>query len=157
MELKTIGKIYSPFEEKKGMPIQSRMADGIKGKIEIFEEFEEGLSDLDGFSHIYLIYLFHKSEGYNLKTKPFLSENEYGVFATRAPRRPNPIGISIVKLLNMNKNIIEVENLDILNGTPLLDIKPYIPQFDLFQTDKNGWTDNKLKISQKIISDNRFG
>lgn len=152
----SIGTIYSPFEKKEGMPIQAIAANGIKGKIEINKDLEEGLSDLDGFSHIILIYAFHKSEGFSLKTKPFLSDKFFGVFATRAPRRPNAIGISVVKNLSINKNIIEIENVDVLNGTPLLDIKPYIPEFDIHNVEKIGWIENKISEIAQAKSDERF-
>ena len=153
---KQIGTIFSPFTKKEGMPIQTISAAGIKGRIEINKEFEDGLSDLDGFSHICLIYFFHKSEGFDLKTKPFLSDKFFGVFATRAPKRPNAIGISVVKLLNIKKNILYIENVDILNGTPLLDIKPYIPDFDYHKVKKNGWLENNFMEIAKTKSDKRF-
>ena len=156
IEYKQIGTIYSPFEKKEGMPIQAIAANGIKGKIEINKDLEEGLSGLDGFSHIFLIYSFHKSEGFNLKIKPFMSDKFFGVFATRAPRRPNAIGISVVKILSINKNIIEIENVDILNGTPLLDIKPYIPEFDIHKAEKIGWLENKISEVTQTKSDERF-
>jgi tRNA-Thr(GGU) m(6)t(6)A37 methyltransferase TsaA len=156
IEYKQIGTIYSPFEKKEGMPIQAISANGIKGKIEINKDLEEGLSDLDGFSHIILIYSFHKSEGFDLKTKPFLSDKFFGVFATRAPKRPNAIGFSVVKILNITKNIIEIENVDVLNGTPLLDIKPYIPEFDIHKVQKIGWLENKTSEITLTKSDNRF-
>ena len=156
IEYNAIGTIFSPFEKKEGMPIQAIAANGIKGKIEIIKDLEEGLSDLDGFSHIYIIYSFHKSEGFSLKTKPFLSDKFFGVFATRAPKRPNSIGISVVKILSINKNIIEIENVDVLNGTPLLDIKPYIPQFDIHKVEKIGWLENKISEIKQTKSDERF-
>lgn len=151
-----IGTVYSPFEKKEGMPIQAISANGIKGKIEINKDLEEGLSDLDGFSHIFLIYAFHKSKGFDLKTKPFLSDKIFGIFATRAPRRPNAIGISVVKILSIYKNILEIENIDVLNGTPLLDIKPYIPEFDIHKVEKIGWLENKISAIAQTKSDERF-
>lgn len=156
IEYRQIGTIYSPFEKKEGMPIQAISANGAKGKIEINKDLEEGISDLDGFSHIFLIYSFHKSEGFDLKTKPFLSDKFLGVFATRAPKRPNAIGISVVKILSINKNIIEIENIDVLNGTPLLDIKPYIPEFDIHKVEKIGWLENKISEIAQTKSDKRF-
>jgi tRNA-Thr(GGU) m(6)t(6)A37 methyltransferase TsaA len=156
IEYKQIGTIYSPFENKEGMPIQAISANGIKGKIEINKDLEEGLYGLDGFSHILLIYSFHKSEGFDLKTKPFLSNKFFGVFATRAPKRPNAIGISVVKMLRINNNIIEIENVDVLNGTPLLDIKPYVPEFDIHKAEKIGWLENKVSEIAQKKSDTRF-
>lgn len=156
IEYKQIGTIYSPFENKEGMPIQAISANGIKGKIEINKDLEEGLYGLNGFSHILLIYSFHKSEGFDLKTKPFLSNKFFGVFATRAPKRPNAIGISVVKMLRINNNIIEIENVDVLNGTPLLDIKPYVPEFDIHKAEKIGWLENKVSEIAQKKSDTRF-
>lgn len=138
------------------MPIQSRGAKGIKGKIILDEQFTSGLGDLDGFSHIILIYYFHQSIGYELQTTPFLDKKKRGVFSTRAPNRPNPIGISVVKLINIDKNCLYIENVDMLDGTPLLDIKPYVPDFDIFETEKNGWVNNKTDNLKNIKSDNRF-
>jgi len=152
-----IGIIKTPFKKMEGMPIQTKGALGIKGKIILNEKFVEGLDDLDGFSHIFLLYHFHKSVGYNLKIRPFLDKFRRGVFSTRAPRRPNPLGISVVKLLKVEKNILYIENVDILNGTPLLDIKPYIQDFDLHKIEKSGWIENKTEGIEGTMSDNRFG
>ncbi|MGR9109084.1 MAG: tRNA (N6-threonylcarbamoyladenosine(37)-N6)-methyltransferase TrmO, partial [Gammaproteobacteria bacterium] len=122
-----IGIIHSPFTRVEGMPIQASAAAGYKGKIELKEEYTEGLDDLTGFSHIYLLYHFHRSQSFDLKTVPFLDDKPRGLFATRAPKRPNPIGLSLVKLIRIDRNILEIDNVDILDGTPLLDIKPYVP------------------------------
>jgi tRNA (adenine37-N6)-methyltransferase len=151
-----IGVLHTPFMTKEGMPIQSNGATGIKGQIELKEEFIAGLADLDGFSHIILIYDFHKSKGFELLTTPFLDTTQRGVFATRAPKRPNPIGLSVVRLLKIEKNILYIENVDMLDGTPLLDIKPYIPAFDIHKTEKNGWIDSKIDNLNEIKSDTRF-
>ncbi len=151
-----IGLIYSPFKSKEGVPIQPKGAKNIKGKIVLKEEFTAGLDDLQGFSHIILIYHFHKSSGYELKTTPFLDDKKHGVFATRAPKRPNAIGLSVVRINSIEKNIIYIENVDIINETPLLDIKPYIPDFDVHITDKNGWVANKIDNLKNTKSDNRF-
>ena len=126
-----IGVIHSPFKDIKGMPIQPAGAKGIAGTIEIKPEYVDGLQDIEGFSHIILIYHFHLAKGYSLKVKPFLDENLRGVFATRAPRRPNHIGISVVKLVRVEDTILHIEDIDIVDGTPLLDIKPYVPEFDI--------------------------
>jgi len=151
-----IGIIYTPFKTKEGMPIQSNAAKGIKGQIILKEEFIAGLTDLDGFSHIILIYHFHKSVGFELLTTPFLDDRKRGVFATRAPKRPNSIGMSVVRLLSVDKNIIHVENVDMLDETPLLDIKPYIPGFDIHKTEKNGWIEKKTDQLNQTKSDKRF-
>ncbi len=154
--LEPIGIIHTPFKTKEGMPIQSIGAKGIKGQIELNEEFVPGLADLDGFSHIILIYYFHKSTGFELLTIPFLDDTPRGVFATRAPKRHNPIGLSVVRILKIEKNIIYVENVDMLDETPLLDIKPYIPDFDIHKTEKIGWIENKTESLNKNKSDRRF-
>ncbi|RPH33685.1 MAG: tRNA (N6-threonylcarbamoyladenosine(37)-N6)-methyltransferase TrmO [Bacteroidales bacterium] len=156
IEFKSIGTIHSHFKKKEGMPIQSIGAKGIKGFIRIKKNYIAGLKDLDGFSHIYLIYYFHKSNGFELHVTPFLDNKPHGVFATRVPKRPNSVGISVVKLLSIKKNILEIENVDIIDGTPLLDIKPYIPQFDIHSVDKNGWVGQKADNLNDILSDNRF-
>ena len=151
-----IGIIHSPFKDIKGMPIQPTGAKGIAGTIEIHPEFAEGLKDLEGFSHIILIYHFHLSKGYSLKVKPFMDENLRGVFATRAPKRPNPIGISVVKLRKIEGNILNIEDVDIVDGTPMLDIKPYVPEFDVQEIEKIGWLSQKAEKVHKFKSDERF-
>jgi tRNA-Thr(GGU) m(6)t(6)A37 methyltransferase TsaA len=153
---KSIGTIHTPFKEIKQMPIQSSGAKGIKGTVKLKKRFIKGLFDLEKFSHIYLIYHFHKSEGYNLQVTPFLDNKQHGVFATRAPRRPNPIGISVVKLMNIKDNILEIENVDMINGTPLIDIKPYISQFDIHEIERNGWLNNIKGSFDEVKSDDRF-
>jgi len=153
---KSIGIIHSPFKQIDGMPIQPSAAKGIKGQIVINEEFVVGLSDLDGFSHIYLLYHLHLSINYKLKVIPFLDDQERGVFSTRAPKRPNPIGLSVVKLLKISNNIIDIENVDIVDGTPLLDIKPYINEMEGIEQYNIGWlTKFKSQMNQKK-SDKRF-
>jgi tRNA-Thr(GGU) m(6)t(6)A37 methyltransferase TsaA len=134
-----IGTVRSPWKTTEGMPIQPTGAKGIHGRIDIFEEFRPGLSDLEGFSRIILIYQFHMSNGYNLMVTPFLDTRTRGVFATRAPRRPSQIGLSMVRLLSVDESGIEIEGIDILDGTPVLDIKPYIPDIDSFPGEKTGW------------------
>ncbi len=156
IELKQIGTIFSPFKTRKGMPIQPNGAIDVKGKVIVNKELSSGLSDLIGFSHIILIYFFHKSEGFELKAKPFLDSKKRGIFSTRAPKRPNSIGISVVKLLDIKDNELYVENIDILNDTPLLDIKPYIPAFDYHEVEKIGWIENRTENLGKIKSDDRF-
>jgi tRNA-Thr(GGU) m(6)t(6)A37 methyltransferase TsaA len=152
----SIGTIHSPFTSKVGMPIQTKGAKGIKGKIILNKKYASGLSDLDGFSHIILIYYFHKSAGFELKITPFLDNTERGIFSTRAPKRPNSIGISVVKLLKIQGNTLQIENVDIMDGTPLLDIKPYIPEFDIHKTKRRGWVENKAGNLSEIKSDKRF-
>ena len=156
IKFKPIGTIYTPFKTKENMPIQGKGANNIKGTIQLKKKYTEGLQDLNGFSHIYLIYHLHKSFNYNLLVTPFLDDKKHGVFATRAPKRPNAIGISVVKLISISKNYIEIEGVDMLNKTPLLDIKPYVPEFDCFETEKIGWLTNKSIDLSKIKSDKRF-
>ena len=153
---KPIGIIYSPFKSIEGVPIQPAGADGIKGKIKVYKKYLNGLMNLEGFSHIILLYHFHLSRGYSLKVIPFLKNQEKGVFATRAPKRPNQIGISVVKIDQIEGNIINISNVDILNGTPLLDIKPYSSFFDNVKNEKNGWLSQKINDVNKIKSDKRF-
>ena len=151
-----IGIIRSPFKEIKGMPIQAKGAEGISGRVEVAEEYEVGLKDLEGFSHIMLIYHFHLSEGYALEVKPFLDDQKRGVFSTRAPRRPNSIGISIVRLVKVEGHVLHVEDVDIVDGTPLLDIKPYIPEFDERKVERTGWFSGKAELVGKMRADERF-
>ena len=151
-----IGIIRTPFKTKAGMPIQSGGAKGEKGQVILKEEFTKGLTDLNGFSHIILIYHFHQSKGYDTLITPFLDNKKRGVFATRAPKRPNPIGVSVVRLNTIDNNILHIENVDMLDETPLLDIKPYIPDFDVHGVDRLGWIkDKKVKLDE-TRSDKRF-
>lgn len=158
VELESIGTIHTEFKKVEGMPIQPTGAKGIKGTIEIKDKYLDGLKDLDGFSHIHLIYLLHKVEGYMLEVKPFMDNNTHGVFATRSPKRPNRIGMSVVKVNKVEGNTIHVENVDILDGTPLLDIKPYVPQLyeDTIDELKIGWFETKHQKAKSQKSDTRF-
>ena len=156
IQYKPIGIIRSPFTEIEGMPIQPSGAAGIKGTIEVDPAFKDGLKDIEGFSHIYLLYHFHLSQGFSLEVKPFLDDKRHGVFTTRAPRRPNSIGLSIVKLIDVDDNILQIENVDIVDGTPLLDIKPYVPAFDIQDVKKTGWLSDVMNNSVKHKSDDRF-
>lgn len=151
-----IGVIHSPFKDVEGMPIQPAGASGIEGTVEVSPDLAPGLKDLDGFSHIILIYHFHLSEGYSLQVKPFLDNTLRGVFATRAPRRPNAIGLSVVKLAGVTGNVLHVQDVDVLDGTPVLDIKPFVPEFDNRHTDKIGWLTGKDRLVGEIRADRRF-
>jgi tRNA (adenine37-N6)-methyltransferase len=137
-----IGIIHSPFKNKEETPIQSSRSQET-GTVEIFPEFSEGLQDLEGFSHIILIYVFHRSPEFSLKVTPFLDSEKRGLFSTRYPARPNPIGISAVHLQKLNEYILTIEGVDVLDGTPLLDIKPYVPDFDIRLETKTGWYKNR--------------
>ena len=151
-----IGTIYSPHKTIQDMPIQPAAARGIKGSIDVFPEFVPALKDVEGFSHIYLVYHFHRVNNWQPRVIPFLDTKERGLFATRAPKRPNPIGLSVVRLLDIFKGRLEVENVDILDGTPLLDIKPYVPKFDNFTVDSIGWLDELSEEVKHMRSDTRF-
>ena len=151
-----IGIIQTPFKDKKGMPIQPSGAKGIRGTINIRAEYTDGLKDLEGFSHIILIYHFHLSKDYSLTVTPFLDDQPRGVFATRAPERPNSIGLSIVKLNTVKGNVLDIENVDIIDGTPLLDIKPYVPEFDAQVEVETGWLAKAAKRTKQTKSDKRF-
>jgi len=156
LPLNPIGIIHSPFADIAGMPIQPGGARGIRGTIEVYEEFRAGLKDLDGFSRIILIYSFHRSNGYALEVKPFLDDNTHGVFATRAPKRPNPLGFSTVRLIGVDGETLCIEDVDVLDGTPLLDIKPYVPEFDSYCSEKAGWLDAAGGRVTSFRSDERF-
>ncbi len=153
---KPIGIVRSPKKATKGMPIQSIAAEHIKGTLEIFPEFVEGLTDLDGFSHLTVICHFHLSKKGKLIVKPYMDDNMHGVFATHSPNHPNPIGISIVKLDKIEDNILYISDLDMLDGTPVLDIKPYVPQFDKRENVKIGWLENNIYKLRKARDDDRF-
>jgi tRNA-Thr(GGU) m(6)t(6)A37 methyltransferase TsaA len=147
IELQEIGVIHSPFKDLGNIPIQPSFSDAV-GEIEVFKEFEKGLKNVEGFSHIILLYYFHKSGQVNLHTKPYLDDKVKGVFATRSPHRPNHIGLSIVKLLERNGNKLKVKGIDVLDSTPLLDIKPYVDKFDKREDFKIGWLADKLKVEK---------
>lgn len=151
-----IGVIHTPFTDTAGVPIQPRAAKGIKGSIEILPEYTEGLQDLAGFSHIILLYHLHLSKGYSLKVTPFLDNTLRGLFATRAPKRPNPIGLSVVKLITIKGSTLIIEEIDVVDGTPLLDIKPYVPEFDKQKTFRIGWLTKRVKDLKNKKADKRF-
>lgn len=158
IEMEQLGIIKTPFNEIEGMPIQPTGAVGVKGEIILNEKFVEGLKDLDGFSHLNIIYLLHEVDGYNLEVKPFLDNATHGVFATRSPKRPNRIGSSIVELDKVDGNVIHISNVDVLNGTPLLDIKPHVPHLyeDTVKDLKIGWFEKKHQNAKTTKSDDRF-
>ena len=141
---KPIGTIHSPFKEPHDTPIQPAFAKEAEGTVEIFPEYAEGLTDLEGFSHIILLYHFHLSKEFSLMVKPYLDDRFHGLFATRAPARPNPIGVSVVSLINVKRGELFVQGIDIIDGTPLLDIKPYVPEFNMQKAVKIGWLESKL-------------
>lgn len=153
---KRIGLIHSPFSIPEGMPIQPKGAFGIRGHIELDPRYVDGLKDLAGFSHIHLLYHFHKNTAEKLRVIPFLDKVERGIFATRAPARPNSIGMSVVKIVGIDGTRIDIENVDILDGTPLLDIKPYAPVFDYWAVDSSGWLAERGTSIASARADKRF-
>lgn len=156
IEFTPIGIIHTPFTALEGMPIQPAGAAGVSGTIEVFDEYQTGLKDLDGFSHVILLYHLHRSQGFDLEVVPFLDTQSRGLFATRAPRRPNPIGLSVVRLDRVENGLLYVRNVDILDGTPLLDIKPYVPEFDAQSEVRTGWLEDAGKNVLSRRSDARF-
>ena len=156
VKYKPIGVIHSPFKEAKGTPIQPRAAKDIDGTVEVFPEYAEGLKDVEGFSHIILIYHFHLSKKSTLKVKPYMDNESHGVFAMRGPSRPNPIGISAVRLLRIEENILHIQDVDIVDGTPLLDVKPYVPEFDTREATKTGWLEKNVHKLSTLKDDGRF-
>ena len=151
-----IGIIHTPFSQLEGMPIQPAGAAGVKDTVEVFEKFQAGLKDLDGFSHIILLYIFHRSPGFELEVVPYMDTQPRGLFATRAPKRPNPIGLSTVQLDRIENGNLHVRNTDILDGTPLLDIKPYVPEFDNYARVRAGWLEHVRRTVNDRKSDDRF-
>ena len=151
-----IGIIHTPFKDLKSMPIQPTSKASATGKVEIYPQYAEGLKDLDGFSHIILLYHLHAVQRTSLQVIPFLDDEPHGIFATRAPTRPNPIGLSVVRLTGIQGNILMIEDVDILDETPLLDIKPYVPEFDQPPDAKIGWLESARGKIKSKKSDNRF-
>lgn len=151
-----IGIIHSAFKETRGTPIQPKAAKGMEGTVEVFPKYLDGLKDLGGFSHIILVYYFHLVRETSLEIIPFMDDRPHGIFATRAPGRPNPIGISTVRLIKINGPLLKVRDLDIVDGTPLLDIKPYVPEFDIRKDIRIGWLKGKISKLPTSKDDGRF-
>ena len=151
-----IGVIRTPFKEVKGTPIQPTGAVGVRGSVHVKPEYVEGLKDIEGFSHLILLYHFHLAEGYSLQVQPYMDVKRRGMFATRIPGRPNPIGLSIVRLVGVDGCILHVEDVDIIDGTPLLDIKPYVPDFDRRETNRIGWLAGRSRNVRHTKSDGRL-
>jgi tRNA-Thr(GGU) m(6)t(6)A37 methyltransferase TsaA len=156
IKYKPIGVIHSPFKEPKGTPIQPAGAKGINGTVEIFPEYAEGLKDIEGFSHIILLYHFHLAKESTLIAKPYMANETHGVFAMRGPSRPNPIGISVVCLVKVEGNVLHIQDVDIVDGTPLLDIKPYVPEFDIREVERIGWLEKSVHKLSKSKDNGRF-
>jgi tRNA-Thr(GGU) m(6)t(6)A37 methyltransferase TsaA len=151
-----IGVIRTPFPLPEGVPIQPAAAKGILGRVEMDPGVVDGLKDLEGFSHVILIYHFHEAKPASLRAKPYMDSIERGVFATRSPARPNAIGISVVRLLGIERNLLYIENVDIVDGTPLLDIKPYVPEFDGVDNVRIGWLKDNIRKLGQTRDDGRF-
>ncbi len=156
IEYKLIGTIYTPFKKREGTPIQPAGAVGMKGTVEVLEEYRAGLKDLDEFSHVILLYHFHRNQGFNLNIVPFMDSEPRGLFATRAPKRPNSIGLSVVQLDRIENGVLHIQNVDMLDGTPLLDIKPYVPKFDDQIKVRTGWLERTSKTVATRKADDRF-
>jgi len=154
---KPIGILHTPFKTKEGVPIQGVFDLEAKGRAELFKEYEPGLQDIEGFSNLILIYVFHRSTSYDLVCRPYMEEQVRGLFAIRAPRRPNPIGFSVVRLERREGNILYLAEVDMMDGTPLLDIKPFVPRFDHREGARVGWMEERFKKEHfRKISDDRF-
>jgi tRNA-Thr(GGU) m(6)t(6)A37 methyltransferase TsaA len=151
-----IGVIHTPFDSTAGMPVQSVAAGGVSGTIELDPRFQDGLSDLEAFSHLILVTHLHQVIGYALQVVPFLDDRPHGIFATRSPRRPNPIGLSIVRLVAIAGSTLYIQEVDVVDGTPLLDLKPFVPAIDNRQTEKIGWFADRLDRLPTVRSDDRF-
>jgi tRNA-Thr(GGU) m(6)t(6)A37 methyltransferase TsaA len=156
IKYKPIGVIHSPFKEPKGTPIQPAGAKGINGTVEVYPEYAEGLKDIEGFSHIILLYHFHLSKVSTLIVRPFMDNEVHGVFAMRGPSRPNAIGVSVVCLVRVEGNMLHIQDVDIVDGTPLLDIKPYIPEFDIREVERIGWLEKNVHKLSASKDDGRF-
>jgi len=154
IEYQPIGFVSSSYQTTSGTPIQPSRARGIEGTIEIAEQYVEALADLDGFSHIILICHLHKASEFKLKVVPYLDTELRGLFATRAPSRPNPIGLSVVRLLGVDGRVLKIEGVDLLDGTPVLDIKPYVRDFDDQTEVRCGWLDDVR--GRETAADDRF-
>jgi tRNA-Thr(GGU) m(6)t(6)A37 methyltransferase TsaA len=149
-----IGVIRTPFKQSEGTPIQSAAADGAEGVVELFSEFTLGLRDVADFDRLWLVYLLDRAAEPQLIARPYLDTQDHGIFATRSPARPNHIGLSPVRLLGIEGNLLRVSGVDMLDGTPLLDIKPYVPEFDCFEVKRVGWY--KGKSARNVAADDRF-
>jgi tRNA (adenine37-N6)-methyltransferase len=151
-----IGVVHSPFGELAGMPLQSVAADDIEGTIEIEPEFAPGLQDIEGFSHLFVVSHLHRGKPGGLVVQPFLDDTPRGVFSTRSPRHPNPIGLSIVRLLSVTGGTLQVAGIDLVDGTPVLDLKPYVPPFDHVAAERIGWFGGRAADVHTKRADARF-
>lgn len=156
IEYKPIGIIHTAFKKPRGTPIQPTAGKKAKAMVEIYPEYADGLKDLEGFSHIILVYHFHLSKESPLVAKPFMDDILHGIFAIRGPARPNPIGLSVTRLIKIEGNKLYIQGIDIVDGTPLLDIKPYVPEFDSKENVRTGWLEKNLNKLPDSKDDGRF-
>jgi len=157
IQYESIGTIHTPFESPEGMPIQPAGESTATGTVELDPAYEAGLADLDDFSHCILVYQFHAGDDeYSLRPTPFLDDIERGLFATRAPNRPNGIGLSIVGVESVEGRELTVSGIDVVDGTPLFDIKPFVPQFDVPAETAAGWVDETDAGVESMTADDRF-
>lgn len=153
---RSIGVLHSPFGDIKGMPVQPVGALGVEGHVDVHPDYCGGLRDLEGFSHVFLLYHLHRVAGFDLVVRPFLDNADHGIFATRSPKRPNPIGLSVLELAGVEGTRVWLRNVDVLDGTPVLDIKPYVPHFDVWEAGRVGWFATKAQNAGNYRSDDRF-
>ncbi len=153
--LEPIGVIRTEFHTSSGLPIQASMSDA-EGIVELYPSFVEGLATLEQFSHVILIYWFHRARPVDLTVVPYMDTQPHGVFATRSPSRPNSIGLSTVELLEIDGPLVRFRGADMLDGTPLLDIKPFVPEFDNREGSSSGWLTEYLHKTPRKFSDDRF-
>ena len=151
-----VGVVRSPYTDLANMPLQSVAAQDIQGQIEVRDRFVPGLADLDGFSHLHIVTHLHRGAPGELTVVPFLDDAPRGIFATRSPRHPNPIGLSVVRLLTVEGNTLQISGIDLLDGTPVLDIKPYVPEFDAIAAERTGWLQHVAVRAHEVRSDARF-
>jgi len=151
-----IGFLRSPFTRQEGMPLQSVAAPEVRAQVEVYQQFAPGLKDLDGFSHLHLVTHLHRGAPGGLEVVPFLDDTVRGIFATRSPRHPNPIGLSVVRLLSVAGRVLEIAGVDLLDGTPVLDIKPYVPAFDAVAAERTGWLERAAERVHEVRADRRF-
>ena len=156
MQLKQIGVVHSPFDLAAGTPVQPFCAAGTEGHIEVFDSYLDGLQDLDGFQRIWVLFWCHRARRPKLRVIPYRDTVAHGLFATRAPSRPNPIGLSALRLYDISGNVLHVGELDILDGAPVLDIKPYVSQYDSYPAQRCGWLDGGRAREDVIVADDRF-
>lgn len=152
--MRPIGLIHTSFQHAQGTPIQSAVSGGAEGVVEVFPEFVSGLRDAAEFERLWMVYLLDRASAPEMLVHPYLDDNEHGIFATRSPARPNPIGLSVVRLLGVEKNRLRIADVDMLDGTPVLDIKPYVPEFDRFDVKRIGWYQGKSATG--AVADDRF-